>query len=189
MKRQTEETPTVRNYKVSYMLHDDADGELMEWVAPATSRKHAYQSFWYTHDNPDLLIVSCMPTDDPITHKEYYPTDIPDGFPAPAHLPDHVQVQDDWGIRGVYALSHLWIQDGVELFRAISSALHLIGSHSQMFSIAHGEPLCPNRELVQYSYLRDAAMFFDYVANGDNAVFSAGMARQVNHFFSDLTDN
>lgn len=186
-------------YRVCYVNNEDPDN-LLEWYTTAPNSRESILNFLYIHENPELTIVSNEPV---FTYSGPVAERIPVRllFASPAVerinftasdklLPEFLQVQDEFLVRAVYGVCHLWIQEnGEEIFRAMANSLHLIGAHSMRYAL-EGEPLSPTADNESYSFLRDAAFLLDYIATGDNPVFrSKELMDAVNTVFPDLIEN
>lgn len=202
---------TLYPYLFSFVNQDEPD-TLLEWRCSAENRKQAYVLFWHLHDNPELQIISCekFTATTETWLDDYHSLEIPSealellraayneatkDLKAKSirderkELPEFIYVSDEMLIRAVYVISHLFLQDGEDTFRQMSNALHAISAHSLRFTAIQGEPALPSYDTEIYTYLRDAAMAFDYIAFGDNAAYTSDMATEVNKCFPDLTNS
>jgi hypothetical protein len=185
-------------FRVSFVNAEEDPDTLLEWYTKAEDRRTAYLQFFYIHENPDLRIVACEevftysgPVTPPTPLLRIHPATERITFEENSSvLPEFIEVQDDFLIRAVYGLCKLWInENGEEIFREMANSLHAIGAHSMRFAL-QGEPLSPTADNEAYTYLRDAAFLFDYIATGDNPVYrSSELLDTVNNIFSDLTEN
>lgn len=200
----TQQSSNLTNWTIIFCVENDR--QLMTWETEAENRKDAYLKFWAAHDNPHIIIASCQPESTPrikgakFWYDEYsnqLPTELSKAF-ADAFksrgtsieefmLPAQIHTEDEMLIRAVYGVAALWVQDGEELYNDISNALHLISQHSMRMVLVTGEHPTPLADSNLYTYCRDAAMFFDFVANGDNAVFTEkGVYNTAVPYFLDL---
>lgn len=209
----TQQSSNLTNWIISFFLETDPNPELQEFSTPAATRKDAYLAFWAIHDNPDIIIASCMQESvreagvrakegitkrikDSIVFFDEYKNDLsPEAISAlrkayeseSIYLPTQIHTEDEMLIRAVYGVAALWVQDSEYLFNQMSQGIHLIAQHSMRMTLLTGEHPTPQADTELYTYLRDAAMFFDFVANGDNAVLKeADVFRTANPYFSDL---
>lgn len=180
----TQQISNLTNWIISFFLETDPNPELQEFSTPAATRKDAYLAFWAIHDNPDIIIASCM--QEGKTPRPRFMRSAAE-LTEEVMLPTQIHTEDEMLIRAVYGVAALWVQDSEYLFNQMSQGIHLIAQHSMRMTLLTGEHPTPQADTELYTYLRDAAMFFDFVANGDNAVLKeADVFRTANPYFSDL---
>ena len=96
------------------------------------------------------------------------------GHPQCYGLPENIMVMGcPPMIRGVFAIGQIFIDDGgmngrTGEFHRYADAIQQIVHHSMEHFIEHGAPVTRFEDSQLYGYARDAAMFFRFLADGDN---------------------
>lgn len=102
------------------------------------------------------------------------PTPATPGHPQCYGLPENIMVMGcPPMIRGVFAIGQIFIDDGgmngrTGEFHRYADAIQQIVHHSMEHFIEHGAPVTRFEDSQLYGYARDAAMFFRFLADGDN---------------------